>query len=218
MGDVGTTAQRASEPGPGALERAHAELLKQSDLQFTFHPIVEPTPPAWLKTVLEWIGHLLIAMAPAFKFIFWGGLIGGALVILYFIFGELLAQRFGWRRRRPIAPVQLEENWKPTVERARGLLDEADRLAAQGRYDEAVHLLLFRSIDDIDERWPNTVRPALTSRDISSHPRLSDVSRHIFLGLVEIVERSFFGGGAVSPADFKACRDAYADFALPVKS
>ena len=34
---------------------------------------------------------------------------------------------------------------------ARAQLDDADRLAEQARFDEAIHLLLFRSIDDIAE-------------------------------------------------------------------
>jgi len=200
----------------GAFERAHAALLKQSDLQFSFHPVVVPQPPEWLQALARWLGRMVLAIAPAFKFIFWGGLAIGAGLILYFLVWDLLALRLGWRRSAKARPVELQSEWKPTAAKARTLLEDADRLAAEGRYDEAVHILLFRSIDDIDQRWPNTVRPALTSRDIAAHDHLSETARRTFMGIAEVVERSFFGGAQVGAVDFKACREAYAAFALPV--
>jgi hypothetical protein len=42
-----------------------------------------------------------------------------------------------WRRRESAA-----QEWAPTREEALALLEEADRLAAEGRYGEAAHLLL----------------------------------------------------------------------------
>jgi hypothetical protein len=202
-------------PPPGMVERAQAALLKQSDIQFTFKREVTPEPPAWLKPFLNWLGHALIAIAPAFKYIFWGGIIIGAVVIGYFLFWELLAIRWGWRKRKAVRPVQLERAWAPTTAKARTLIEDADRLAAEGRYDAAVHLLLFRSIEDIDQRWPGSVRPALTSRDIADHPRLTESARRIFGDIARVVERSFFGGAPVGEADFRACRQAYSTFALP---
>jgi hypothetical protein len=198
-----------------AFERAHAALLKQSDLQFGFHPVVVPPTPEWLKALAHWIGRVIIAIAPAFKFIFWGGLAIGAGLILYFLIWDLVAMRLGWRRPAKARPVQLQAEWKPTAAKARTLLEDADRLAAEGRYGEAVHILLFRSIEDIDRRWPNTVRPALTSRDIAGDAHLSEAARRTFTGIAEVVERSFFGGAEVGAGDFKACREAYAAFALP---
>jgi len=207
-------AQTAHASTPGAFERAHAALLKQTDLQFTFHKVIPPNPPPWLKAFLKWLDSLFTVAGPAFKYIFWGGLIIGGLAILYFLVWELIALRLGWRKPRKVQPLQLQPEWKPATAKARTLLEDADRLAAEGRFGEAVHLLLFRSIEDMDQRWPNTVRPALTSRDLAGHPRLSDNARQTFTGIAQVVERSFFGGAEVGAADFKACRDAYAAFAL----
>ena len=215
MGDSPAAAQGAVQPSLGGVERAHAALMGQSDIQFTFKRIVVPEPPAWLKAFLEALGPALKAIAPAFKYIFWGGVIIGGLIILYFLVWDLAAIRFGWRKRGKVKPVQLQQAWAPTAAKARTLIEDADRLAAEGRYDAAVHLLLFRSIEDIDQRWPGSVRPALTSRDIAAHPRLSDGARRIFADLARVVERSFFGGAPVGEADFRACRQAYAAFALP---
>ena len=197
------------------VERAQAALVKQSDIQFDFRRVITPEPPAWLKAFFNWLGHGLLAIAPAFKYIFWGGIIIGAVVIAYFLFWELAAIRFGWRRRKAARPVQLDQAWTPSAAKARTLIEDADRLAAEGRYDAAVHLLLFRSIEDIDQRWPGSVRPALTSRDIAGHPRLTESARQIFANIARVVERSFFGGAPVGEADFSACRQAYSAFALP---
>ena len=214
MGDS-TAAAQAVAASPDAVGRAQAALLKQSDIQFDFKPVVIPDPPPWLKKLLEAIGHLLMGIAPAFKYIFWGGIIIGAAVILYFLIWELAAIRFGWRRRTKAAPVKLDQAWAPSAAKARTLIEDADRLAAEGRYGDAVHILLFRSIEDIDQRWPGSVRPALTSRDIIEHPRLSDAARRIFAEIARVVERSFFGGAPVGEADFRALRQAYSAFALP---
>ena len=217
MGQFSGPAQGVQAKAPasaGAFERAHAALLKQADIQFGFHKVVQPPPPAWLKAFLHWLSGLVQWAAPAFKFIFWGGVAVGAGLILYFLVWELAAMRLGWRKPRRVRAVELQSDWKPTAARARTLLEDADRLAAEGRFEEAVHLILFRSIEDIDARWPNTVRPALTSRDIADHPRLSDRARQTFMGIAHVVERSFFGGADVGAGDFKVCREAYADFAL----
>ena len=215
MGESTAAAQGVAAASPDVVGRAQAALLKQSDIQFDFKPVVIPEPPPWLKKILEAVGHLLMGIAPAFKYIFWGGIIIGAVIILYFLVWELAAIRFGWRRRTRVTPVKLDQAWAPSAAKARTLIEDADRLAAEGRYDDAVHILLFRSIEDIDQRWPGTVAPALTSRDIIDHPRLSDGARRIFADIAQVVERSFFGGAPVGEGDFRACRQAYSAFALP---
>jgi hypothetical protein len=189
--------------------RAHDALLRQRDLQFDFVAFQPPKPPDWLKPLLD----LLASMAPVFPYIFWGGLIVGGLAILFFVLRELVGLRLPRFRRRPKAP--LEADWRPSQARARTLLEEADRLAAEGRFGEAAHLILFRSIEDIDDRWPNLVRPALTSRDIAAHGGLPERARQTFGEIARVVERSVFGGAELAAADFDFCRGAYAAFALP---
>jgi hypothetical protein len=208
--DGGSTA-RAGVAAPDALARAHQALLAQKDLQFDFNVVKVPDPPGWLKA----FGDFLIAAAPVFKVIFWAGLAIGAAAILYFIAREALGLRLpAWKRRTP-KPAVVDLEWRPSVERARTLIEDADRLAAHGRFDDAVHLLLFRSIEDIDARWPGQVRPALTSRDIAGLGQVPYAARLTFSGIARVVERSFFGGLSLGAADFATCRAAYEAFALP---
>jgi hypothetical protein len=201
----------SAQPAAGdAFARAHAALLKHSDLQFDFAQFTPPPPPpSWLKPLLD----LLIAAGPVFKWLFWIGVALGVGMVLLFIGRELLASRFPSLKRKPKAAREPE--WRPTAARARTLLEDADRLAAEGRYAEAAHLILFRSIEDIDTRWPGQVRPALTSRDISGLAILPAAARDTFAGIARVVEHAFFGGRPVDAQDFAACRAAYQAFALP---
>jgi hypothetical protein len=95
------------------------------------------------------------------------------------------------------------------------MLEDADRLAAQGLFAEAAHLLLHRSIDDLEGRRPTAVRPALTARDIARLESLPSAARGSFQLIAEVVERNFFGGRPVDAAAFADCRRAYESFALP---
>jgi hypothetical protein len=193
-----------------SLARAHAALLKHADLQFDFAQLAPPpAPPDWLKS----LANLLMRAAPAFKWLFWIGLALALGMILLYVGRELLASRFPSLRRKP-KPAS-EPEWRPTAARARTLLEDADRLAAGGRYAEAAHLILFRSIEDIDARWPGQVRPALTSRDISGLAVLPPTARDTFAGIARVVEHAFFGGRPVDARDFATCRAAYEAFALP---
>lgn len=214
MAANGGMAASAGTSGPARFEQAHAALMRQHDLQFDFQTVVPPKPPEWLKPLLSAIGHFLQFIAPAFTYIFWGGLALGGAAILFFVVRELTGLGGFNRPPRPVKLEPLASDWRPPAARARTLLRDADALAAEGRFAEAAHLLLFRSIDDIDERWPNTVGPALTSRDIAGHAGLSGKARDTFLVIARIVERSVFGGAAVGAADFAVCRKAYEDFAL----
>ncbi len=106
-------------------------------------------------------------------------------------------------------------DWRPDEAKARALLEDADRLAAQGAYDEAAHLILYRSIDDIEGRRPRLVRPALTSRDIAALEAVPGAARAAFSRITQAVEASFFGGRSLDRDGFAECRRAYEAFAFP---
>lgn len=185
------------------LALAHEALLKTRGLQFDFTPMPEPKLPDWLEW-LEPLGRFLVAISPVFPYIFWGGVIAGVLFVLYFLLRELVPER--WFRRK-IAITATD--WRPEPGKARELLEDADGLAARGRFEEAIHLLLFRSIDDLVSRRPGAVRPAFTSRDIAGLEVLPSEARAAFARLAQAVERTFFGG---RPADADAFGQARADY------
>ncbi len=209
MSQAGVWANDAGDPQ--AFARAHQAMLRRSDLQFDLVAPPEIRTPDWLIA----LGKLLLSLAPLLKVVFWIGLAAGVVLIVYFIAKEILSR---FRRRSPksaAAPAQQEPEWRPARARALTLLEDADRLAAQGQFSEAVHLILFRSIEDIESRWPNLIRPALTSRDIAEHNALPEAARRTFGDIARMVELSFFGGALLQADDFSACRRAYEAFALP---
>jgi hypothetical protein len=187
------------------LAAAHRVLLHTKGLQLDFATAPpRPQPPAWLDALFR----ALSALAPILKFVFWGGLAIGVALIAWFVVREILATR---RRASPAAP---SADWRPEPEQARALLEEADRLAASGRFGEAIHILLFRSIDDLAGRRPGLIRPALTSRDIAGLEQMPAPARGAFARIAERVERSFFGGRDVGPEDFAEARGDYQTFAF----
>jgi hypothetical protein len=200
---VASDAYTASER---KLAAAHQALLHTRGLQLDFKAAPPPpTAPAWLEKLFEALAQL----APILKFLFWGGLALGAALIVWFVAREVLASRFG-KGRPPEAPA----DWRPEPEKARALLEEADRLAAAGRFGEAIHILLFRSIDDLAGRRPGLVHPALTSRDIARLEQMPGPARSAFARIAERVERSFFGGRPAGSEDFAGARGDYETFAF----
>ncbi len=193
---------------------AHAKLLAGKDLQFDFTAYQPPSPPPdWLTRLLETLGKAFVAAAPVMKYVFWGGLILGAGLIAWFLLRDLIRIRPG-DRARPANLTEGEQSWRPAAAKARALLSDADALAAEGRFAEAAHLLLARSIDDFSDHRPGVVRPALTSRDLARLDAMPAEARGAFASIAQVVERSLFGGRPVDADGFAACRRAYHDFAL----
>jgi len=193
-----------------AFAQAHATLVRDKAFQFDRADFVPPQRPEWL----DWIATALEAMAPILKWAFWISVAIIVGLILFAVIREIV------RLRAPLArPTALvlgvEPEWRPDAAAARDLLAAADALAAQGRFTEAAHLILLRSVEDIESRRPRSVRPALTTREIASLSALPAAARPAFASIGALVERSLFGGVPVEDREFKVCRGAYEAFALP---
>lgn len=205
--------QQASVPGDtgagpsgwdASLAAAHAELLKDKSLQFEMQGAPKPPdPPRWL----DWLPDFFQAIGPVAKYLFWGVVVLAAVLIAWLILREVVGLRFDLRRKR--AGRARPADWAPDREKAAILLADADRLAAEGRYEEAAHLVLLRGVEDIRARRPGVVAPALTSREIAASERLPEPARPAFAEIARIVEQSLFGGGRVDEPAWRGCRSAY---------
>lgn len=186
-----------------------------SDIQFApVAPTPPPKPPDWLigfgeflqkllSPLGEWLGlswpvleKLLIALA-----------VIGILLLLWVLLRPLLA-------RLSAAKPEAAPEWTPDRGEALALLDDADRLAAAGRFDEATHLLLRRSVGQIVEARPDWVHPASTAREIAGLLALPSAARRAFAIIAERVERSRYALRPLVADDWQAARQAYSDFAL----
>jgi hypothetical protein len=83
------------------------------------------------------------------------------------------------------------------------IYDDAARLAAEGRYAEAVHALLIAAIRHFAERSRTAVQPSRTSRELVTLLPLGPDARSAFADLVRTVELSLFGGAPVGAEDYE---------------
>lgn len=187
-----------------------------SDIQFA--PIELPRqepPPDWFLNLMRALGEMFEPIAQAlgasWPIVKWT-LIGLAAVLVLWLL---------WRLIEPIARIRLgrstddePEEWTPDRSEALALLEDADRLAAEGHYDEAAHLLLMRSVGQIAAARPDWLEPSSTAREIARLPALPDRARNAFAEIAGYVERSMFALRRLEEGDWRAARSAYADFAL----
>ena len=230
--EIAGQAQQAAGAADG-LAAAHDALKADPSIQFSLPAVPPPPePPRWLRDLSEWLSDVLspvarlvdwvssfMPAAPYARIFLWTVLAIALLALAWAIYQRLRHGEWRLPRRRRAKSVdpgpEEEEAWLPEAAPARSWLREADALAAQGRYAEAVHHLLFRSIEDIARRRPQLVRPALTSRELAAAEVLPPPARSLFARIAGLVERSLFGGRAVESGDWTAARAAYADLVLP---
>lgn len=195
------------------LAAAHERLLRDRSVQWTFSEApAPPNLPHWLISLGRLIAVLVKAALPVLKVLVWVGLGLALILILYLILSEVAGVRL-FRRRQSQRPARVD--WRPDRVVALALMEDADRLAAVGRFDEAVRLLLHRGVQDIESRRPRLVRPALTARDICALPGLPPAAQTAFAQMAQIVEASAFAGHAAEADGFARCRQAYEAFAFP---
>ena len=200
------------------LPDGYTQLRSSNEIQFTpleLEPI-PPSEPSWflrmLGDVLAWLGDLLAPLLSIME---------GNWIILFWICMAALAAYLGYLIIRQIRPrpvqkpdEQAEPEWRPDHEESLALLEDADALAAQGRFDEATRLLLQRSVGQIAASRPEWVDPSSTARELAALPRLSEAARQAFRVISEAVERSLFALKQLSREDWESARAAYAKFAL----
>ncbi|MET1757131.1 hypothetical protein ABVV53_16945 [Novosphingobium sp. RD2P27] len=204
----------AASGGAGDAATDWEAVRRSAEIQFApLPPVQPPETPAWI----EWLSRMLRAIfGPAAEGLVaaWPVieklLIGGAVVLALLLVWRLvvpLLKRFRKRRSHP-------GEWLPAHEDALALLEDADRLAAAGRYGEAAHLLLQRSVGQIRAARPEALLPASTAREIAALPHLPQAARAAFATIAERVERSLFALRDLDAGDWSAARAAYANFAL----
>ncbi|MCJ2183306.1 hypothetical protein MTR62_11475 [Novosphingobium sp. 1949] len=204
----------ATQGATGDWEAVHAS----SQIQFTPLPEVAPEIPRipeWLQAlgrlleaIFAPIGRLLGMSWPVFQWV----LLGLAALLVLYAAWRLL--RPVWDRRWRAGRAGEEEPASaPSQAEAEALLADADRLAAEGRFDEATHLLLRRSVRQIADQRPDWLHPASTAREIAALSALPTAGRVAFTVIAERVERCRYALRALDAEDWSAARAAYAQFA-----
>ncbi len=198
-----------------SFDDAWTEVRADPDIQFVpSAPAQPPETPQWWRDFLSWLADLLsplfetvATLWPMIRILLLVLLAAGALTLIWVIVAPYIEQ---WRDRKT-ADVQ---DWQPQPEVARALLADAEALADAGQFDQAVRLLLHRSIADIEQRRPDLLRPSSTAREIERLDKLPGAPREMFAVIAGQVERGLFAALPIDESGWRAARDAYAGFAL----
>ncbi len=209
---AGAAGPDSAEAGAHAWESARA----LGEIQYAPVPPVKVPQfdaPEWLEAIFRFLADLLEPL---------GRLLGSSwntielALAAFAAIGALwvvgtLAWRW-WQARTPKATMP----GSPIMDRAvaLALLEDADALAAQGRYGEAARLLLQRSVHHIASARPEWLSPSSTAREIGAIPCLPGSARQALGVIVRDVERSLYALRALAAEDWKRTREAYTTFAL----
>lgn len=130
-----------------------------------------------------------------------------AICVLLYAFRDMIPI---WRSRHGGAwtmdealPGDLEARTPAAV------LGAADDLAADGRYVEAMHVLLLQGLADIRRGLDQEFADSLTSREILRSIHLPEAGRASLRDIVNRVEWTYFGQHPAALADYVACRASF---------
>jgi hypothetical protein len=173
-----------------AVEKATKDTLRQLDLQLELPRGVEPFRANFqLPQEVVWVALVCAAALILYSFRdlipLWGGQTANA-----------------W-------DTQAAESGEALLEQPTQALRAADELGRDGRFVEAMHMLLIQSLADIRQYLGEQFADSLTSREILRGVRLPVEGRASLHDIVSGVELTYFGGRPATAADYTACRHSF---------
>ncbi len=195
----------ASAADPVEVNAAIESVYAGADYQRSLPGVQEPEPTTtqddelpepiqldWLADILEPLSYILLAAAVIF--------------VIVTAYRALEKVRLRPRRtdRHGTDHAEYESLHGSTVPAATRFGD-AEALAKQGAFAEAIHILLLAVVDAMRSRASQEVMPALTARELVRRVTLDEPRRQDFAGLVERSERGHFGGRVANRLAFDDC-------------
>jgi len=152
------------------------------------------------------------------KTILWGVVVLVAGLVLFFLFNlalDLLRGRSAFKRNRDRPQVVAAKIETPVAQRREAeqrTLSEADQLAAEGRFSEAIHLLLLVAMEHLRRELGPRVAPAMTSREVLRLTPIPGEAVDPLSRMVSLSEINHFGGRHAGEPDYLSCRDDFLRF------
>jgi hypothetical protein len=201
---LGMTMLAAPLAAQGApdIQRAAAEAIRTLDLQLELPRDPEEQP--WR-----------ISLPPE---VMWGILACGGAVLLYLLvtnFTMDLVPIWRWRRAPEDAVADSAGAGAPPVAAA---VIAADELAREGRFVEAMHMLLLQSLAEIRQRLGEHFADSLTSWEILRSTRLSAAGRASLREIITRVQWTHFGEHPAGASEYATCRDRYNELSRILRS
>jgi hypothetical protein len=188
-------ARSALSQTTGEIERAAAETVAALGLQIELPG--EPDGWGW-EINLPYIDFSTLAL--------WLALAAAAAFFLYLFRDYLPMIGFGRSAEWTSDGGAVEDGLAGSPSQAS---TTADDLAGQGRYVEAMHLLLFRAFAELRERLGINFADSLTSREILRRANLPETGKASLKDIITRVELSHFGAYPAGAQDYSACRRSY---------
>jgi hypothetical protein len=200
-----------SEPAAGVPERARAIL---ADSRYQTHLPQHEAPqdlaegqgqpqfPSSSARLPEVVGPVIGAGAALTRIVFMVVAVAVVVLILAWLV-QTLSQRMARGRESAEDEAEVKVKGEDSGPQRELDVEDATRLAAEGRYGEAIHALLLAAIHHFSARARLTVQPSRTSRELARLLPLSGDSRAKFNELVLAVERTLFGGEPAGPEDYQ---------------
>ena len=145
------------------------------------------------------------------RLLMWVLVAAGGVLLAIFVINEISSFRL-----RPRGSAQRPDAGAATAGLEGGeavhrtSLEAADQLARDGRYAEALHMLLLDCIAQLRRlRFDSLIAPSLTSREVASRLSLPEQSAEALSAIVSAVELSHFGGRVPGEGDYASCRESY---------
>ena len=188
------SAPQAELPNPKPTPRAELPDSNSAPQAEAPGPVVRP--PAAAATPR--------APSAVIRVVLWVAVIAGILMAVWSLRDSLPVIS---RSRKIVAPKQPPSPAPSNRLEEAGL--EADDLARQGHYGEAMHLLLLKSLAEIRRQLGTSFAISLTSREILRRVHLSDIGRQSLRAIVAAVERTYFRGDDAGQDDYADCRSNF---------
>jgi hypothetical protein len=147
------------------------------------------------------------ALGVLMSWLVWGGIAVGAVLLILLIVRELARHRRD--RVAGADPTIAEEEVAPAVAALHRPLDDADLLARDGRFAEAIHILLLRTFEELARAADVKIAPSLTSREILAKIPLRTGAHEALADLASVVELTWFGDDVPGEADWLRCRGRF---------
>ena len=185
-------AVRADAQTAPDVAKAASEAIRRLDLQLELPR--EPETSTWSWRI------------PLPAELFWGAVVLTALMLLYYLATEVLP---GFYRSRRGQWEEADADGAPGAQAPEEAAMAADELAQQGRFVDAMHVLLLQSLGEIRRRLGEKFADSLTSREILRSVRLSDRGLAALRDIIARVELSYFGEHPARAADYQGCRASF---------
>ena len=141
-------------------------------------------------------------LAEVLRVLVWAGAVVGAVLAAMYVAQRLFPGALG--------DPPFEE---PGAELSPALSDaplrDAQALAREGRFAEAIHVLLLRTFEQLLRRRGIALAPGWTSREVLERASYPGQAREALAGLVGAVETCTFAGRPASEEDYRLCADRF---------